>query len=73
MCFTFRTESCPVYFSIIIHFVLHILWVIKSQGCSCSNQGFFSLFQASIDYDDMSDQHISVSFHKDKARLLDED
>jgi len=28
---------------------------------------------ASIDYDDMSDQHISVSFHKDKARLLDED
>jgi hypothetical protein len=44
-----------------------------SRSEDCSNYGFFSLFQASIDYDDMSDQHISVSFHKDKARLLDED
>jgi len=28
---------------------------------------------ASIDYEDLTDQHLSVSFHKDKHRLLSED
>ncbi len=62
-----------MYFSSFFYIVRHLLWGIQEVKVVVSNKGCFSLFQASIDYDDMSDQHISVSFHKDKARLLDED